>query len=190
MTAWFCLRVQLRQERKVAAQLTENGVLAYVPVEICKIEVKHRTSQGVILRKVPRTRALIPNYVFAVLPDDDAIDLARSIRPVREVMSNAHGKPKAVDLTKLRGLFLAEMFRCFDGMYEAPKRKGHTHRWKKGDRVRVQTGPFEDWIGTVIGTKGRQKVEVMFSMFGREPEIEIGEDDLTQALDVALRTAA
>lgn len=186
MTHWYVLRVQLRQERRIAALLGEMNVLAYCPIETRNIEVKTRYA----IRIVPRTRALIPGYVFAVLPDDRSIDIARSIRLVRDIMADPFGKPRSVDLQRLQGLFLAEMFRCFDETYAPPKKKGYSHRWKSKDRVRIDAGAFEGWIGEVIKPRGRQQVEVMFSAFGKDHMILVDDSDLTQAPDVALRNAA
>lgn len=161
---WVCLRVQLRQERRVLSLLKDAGVLAYAPMEIRKVEVRTRLAR----RMVPRTSALLPGYIFAHLPDDRALDAARSIRLVRHVMADPFGKPRPVDLEKLRGLLLADIFKLFDQTYQPPKPKGYTPRWKPGQRVKVERGAFEGWIGHVIGFRGRQQIEVMFSMFGRE----------------------
>lgn len=191
---WACLRVQLRQERKVAEYLREIGVLAYCPIEVRKVEVKTLIVRRFVgnqerTRIVPKTYALIPGYVFAYLPDNHAIDLARSVRTVIEIMAR-DGKPRPVELERLRGLFIAEMFRRFDATYKPPKVKGHTPRWKAGDAVKGQGGHVEGWMGTVLAARGRQQVEVMFVMFGREIPVLVDEADLTHAPDIALKTAA
>lgn len=187
---WVCLRVQLRQERRVLLLLQEAGVLSYTPLETRKVVVKHPHRPG-IRRSVPRVRALLPGYVFASLPDDNAIDTARSIRLVRDIMADPLGKPKTVDLAKLRGLLLADMFRLFDETYEPPKRKGYTPRWKAGQRVKGQRGSnVEGWFGEVIGTKGRQQIEVMFTRYGRSIPVFVDDGDLMEAADSPMRLEA
>lgn len=175
---WTCLRTIPRQERRVLALLEDTGVLAYAPMEVRKVVVKH-PHRPEIRRIVPRTSALIPSYVFAFLPDDDAIDAARSIRLVREIMSDPFGKPRKVDLAKLRGLLLADLFRLFDDTWEPQKPKGYTPRWRKGDRVKIKNGVAQGWIGVVVSTRGRQQVEVLFD---RKP-LFVPDDNLSQAED-------
>lgn len=194
---WIVLRVQTRQERRVVELLTERGVTAYAPKETRNIEVKTtimRQFRGSMerVRIVPKTYAIIPGIVFAFLPDDHAIDAARSVRLVQAIWCDAFGKPRRVDLERLRGLFLAEAFQCFNAAYKAPKKrgKGHTHRWKAGDEVKGQRGHIETWIGRVLGTRGRGQVEVMFSHFGRSIAVVVNEEDLTHAPHLALQPAA
>lgn len=187
---WACLRVQLRQERKVMALLTEAGVLAYAPMETRKVVVKHPHRPGV-RRVVPRTAPLIPNYVFVDLPygddgepDEDTLDKIHHIRPIRGIMCNAFGRPRKVDTQRLGEIILMDAFKCFDETYEPPKRKGYTPRWKKGDRVKgAKHSNVPGWLGEVIGSKGGQQIEVMFVKYGRHVPVFVDDADLMEAVD-------
>jgi len=187
---WVVLRTAVRQEKRTAAKLWDEGVFCYAPMYVHKIAVK--TRRMLKPRYVGRARALMPGYVFAYLPDDHAIDTARSVRTVREIMADAFGKPRPVELDKLRTIFLADVFRKFDEMYEPPRHKGrrYTHRFKPKDQVKIDKGPFAGFVGEVMRTRGRQQVELMFSIFGRLQEITIDESDLVATQPVALELAA
>lgn len=169
---WACLRVQPRREREAATLLRSKGVTAYTPTEVRKIEVRTKH----VRRHVPRTSALIPSYVFALVETEADIDAINSVRTVREIMADRNGKPKTVDLAKLRGLFLAELFKCFDATWEAEKPKGYVPRWKKGDHVRGKGGFMDGWLGVVLAHRRGQSIEVMFTMFGKETPVVLKED--------------
>lgn len=167
--------------------LTEARILAYAPMEIRKVTVKH-PHRPEFRRNVPRTRALIPGYVFVDLPHDDAgepeewaIDAILGNRLVREIMSNAFGRPRKVDLQRLGEIILMDAFCVFDETYEPPKvkTKGYASPWKRGDQVKGKAGLVKGWIGEVIGHKGYQQIEVMFE--GRPKPVLVDDDNLTQA---------
>lgn len=187
---WVVLRTSIRQEKRVMASLNDAGVLAYTPMETKLIVVKHPHHPGV-RRSVPRTRALLPGYCFAFLTDDHSLDLARAVRQVRDVMADRFGRPQRVDLAKLQGLFLADMFRLFDESHKSPKRKGYVPRWKKGDKVRGQKGSnVEGWMGEVIGARGRKQIEVMFTRYGKSIPVFVDDADLAETPDSPMLEAA
>lgn len=174
---WACLRVSPRRERECADLLRSKGVLAYTPTQVRKVEVRTRH----IRRHVPRTSALIPSYVFALVEDPADLDAIRSIRTVREIMADRNGRPKTVDIAKLRGLFLAELFNCFDATWEPEKPKGYTPRWKKGDRVKGRGEFVDGWLGEVLANRRDRTIEVMFKAFGREMTVRLAESDVLEA---------
>lgn len=55
----------------------------------------------------------------------------------------------------------------------APKAKGkrYSHRWKRGDRVRVLGGPFEGHGGTVKRAHNKTCLEVEFVLCDRAQDI-------------------
>ena len=55
--------------------------------------------------------------------------------------------------------------------------------YEVNDQIRVITGPFENFTGTVMGiNKEKHKVKVMISMFGRETPVDV---DFTEVEKIA-----
>lgn len=184
---WVILRVTARQERFVAGSLAEHGLLAYAPM--------HVTEARFAKRKAVRTRPLMPSYVFANLPDDHSLFLALEIRSVHGMMCNGEGVPRRVPLSAMGGLLLADACHWFDETWQPPKIKGrrYSHRWQPGERVRIATGPYQDFIGTVLRAKGRSRMDLMITVFGRDGEVNIEEKHLRKPdaeEDVASKRAA
>jgi transcription antitermination factor NusG len=171
--AWYVLRSQTRQERLAVTALTERGVMAYCPVEIRKLQIPGRP-------KSQKTLVLFPGYLFAVLPDDAAIDVVRSIHAIRDIMCNGDGEPRPARTSAIRGLFLAEAFHLFDETWEPPKVKigGYSHAYKPGDRVRIKKGVLEGFAGEVVKAKNTAKLMIIAMVFGRPQEFEVDARDV------------
>lgn len=179
---WICIRTLARRERQIADRLRDMGVTAYAPTEVVKVEVRNRH----VRRHVPRTRSLLPSYCFVDLTSADDINAIFSIRPKPVIMANAFGQPKRVDVAKLRGLFLAEAFKCFDASWEPPKQKGYSRRFKKGDHVKHE---YAGWLGVVLQNRRDQCIEVMFRAFGREIPFVVKEDAVIAEKDDTIGSA-
>ena len=56
--------------------------------------------------------------------------------------------------------------------------------YEVNDQIRVITGPFENFTGTVISiNKEKHKVKVMISMFGRETPVDVGFTEVEKIAD-------
>jgi transcription antitermination factor NusG len=170
-------------ERKVAAALgpksRENphgaGLQVYVPVET------YLPANGFR----PRTRPLIPGYIFALLPDDDALDIARANHAVREVLCD-QGRPVKVRAIDIGAMVLFEATRGFDLTWNAPiprrggKRRGRRalRHWVRGQRVPIQEGPFAGFFGEIVKADRADRIEVMVEIFGRASPVELDEEML------------
>jgi transcription antitermination factor NusG len=188
-SAWSILCVTPNMERKVAAALgprtEENrhgaGLRVYVPIE------KYRPAN----HWRPRTRPLMPGYVLAELPDDEALDLARGNHAVRHVICDQSGQPLRVPLIDIGSLIFLEACHAFDRTWRPPpfrtrKRGGQKSsyreaKWESGRRVRISSGPLAGFVGTVMATPRDQRIEVLTAIFGRDTTIELGDDDVEDA---------
>lgn len=193
--AWTILCVAPHMERKVAAALgpksRENphgvGLQVYVPAETylpktANVARSHRPWR-------PRTRALIPGVIFALLPDDRALDLARGNHAVRRVMCRDDGRPVAVPSIEIATLIWFEAWGLFDSTKRVSgARKGRRRgkrgsgefesRWKHGQRVKIAEGAFAGFIGTIMRTDREDRLSVLISIFGRETPVELDESEI------------
>jgi transcriptional antiterminator NusG len=68
-----------------------------------------------------------------------------------------------------------------EGEEEAPRKQKATAGFQVGEAVRVLTGPFADFPGTVAEINpDQQKVRVLVDIFGRETPVELGFDDIAK----------
>lgn len=177
--SWFILRVSPNMERRVVEALTDRGLTVYAPMEKYQPANTWRT----------RTRPLMPGYVFADLPDDDALDQARGNKAVRELMCR-DGRPLRVPAIFVGTMILLEGWKAFDrtwkktGTRRRNRRRGrkgtiYESRWEHGQRVKIRTTaedhPFEGFEASVFRTVREQRIEVLVTLFGRATPVEVEE---------------
>ena len=164
MTDWYLVYCKARQEDAAAQGLEEQGYGVYLP----KLKVRRRRAQGM----VDVVQPLFPRYLF-VAPGDE-----QSITPVRYTA----GVSKLVR-------FGADYSPVSRGLVEALKnredRETGYHRlitptMKRGDLVRIQTGPFAGIEGIFEAQTGQERVVVLLELLGQKvrAEVALGELDL------------
>jgi transcription antitermination factor NusG len=163
--SWYILRVNSRQERFVAGALNEAGFAAYYPVHVTK--PKHATRKAAIC-----TRPLMPGYVFACLPDDEATVQALAIRNVIDRLQFG-GEAVRVPPLEMGSLILADACFAFDETWEPPRIKGrrYSHAWKPGERLKIEGGAFDGFLAEVRRGHGRDHMAVLLTIFGRATEV-------------------
>ena len=179
---WCVLRVKPNMERRVRDTLHDAGLSVYVPLERYKPANHWRA----------RHRPLMPGYIFADLPDDDALDLARRNYAVREVMCR-DGRLVGISPIVIGGIVLFEAFGAFNtakresGARKGSKRgqkkrgKGFVSRWVKGERVKITDGPLEGFMAEIVRADREDRIEVLTFVFGRATPIQLDEDKIERA---------
>jgi transcription antitermination factor NusG len=186
---WSILLITPNMERRVAETLTEARLTVYVPIETYRpkpvnVARAHRPWR-------PRTRPLIPGYLFADLTDDRHLDIARANHAVRRIMCR-EGVPITIGAEDMRKIILDEAEGAFDfakrasgaskGRHRGKRGKrgagAEPSRWKSGHRVKVAEGPFAGFIGTIIKADRMDRIEVLVSIFGRQTPVEMDEGDI------------
>lgn len=169
--SWYAIRLSTpNADRFVTTALAEVGLTAYSP--------QHVTWARHAKRKATRSRPLIPGYLFAELPDDDAIQAAFGIRGV-----NRHAPILKLRVVDVGALILADAFHAFDETWEPPRPKGrrYSHAWKRGDRVTITAGAFEGHVCQVVRARGAKRMEVLLTLFGRVQEVVVEHRVLARA---------
>lgn len=180
---WNILRVAPNMERRVRDTLAEAGLQVYVPVETRWPKGYRLMTKAEKLRAKPITRPLVPGLVFAVLPDDDAINLVNENKAAR--LLKAGDGPLKVRAQDIGVLAFWEACHEFDETWAPPlrrngskrgrRKKDHNARWKGGERVKVTHGPFAGLFGEVLRASREDRVEVLMTIFGRETPAEVEE---------------
>lgn len=181
---WSILVVTPNMERKVAQTLTELKLTVYVPIETYRprpvnVARAHRPWR-------PRTRPLIPGYLFADLTRDQHLDMARANHAVRRIMCR-EANPIHIDSEDMRKIILDEAAGAFDfSKRPSGARRGRRRgkrgsgsepsRWKSGQRVKVTEGPFAGFLAEVVRAERADRIEVFVTIFGRVTPVELDED--------------
>lgn len=141
-----------------------------VDIQIPMEEVTEITESGEskdVMRKV------FPGYVLIkMVMTDNTWHLVRNIRGVTGFVGEASNRPIPLTDEEARGLGL-------EARDEEPAAAGEEKRqvvvrYKVGDQIRINEGPFEDQSGVVQEILAdKNKVVVLLSLFGRETPVEL-----------------
>jgi transcriptional antiterminator NusG len=163
---WYVVHTYSGHENKVKAnieKLVENRGMQDVIHEVRVPTEEHiETKNG--KRKV-KERKMFPGYVLVkMIMNDESWYLVRNTRGVTGFVGPG-SKPVPLTDDEVRAL----------GVQEAlPQIDLQVH-----DTIKVVSGPFENFIGTVDNINfERRKVKVFISMFGRETLVELDFDQI------------
>lgn len=162
MTAhWFAIRTATRQEAKAASSLRELGLTVYLPQEVRWVRIGKRPDRE------KKQAPLFTGYLFALLGPDD-IYFAEMAEGVHCVVGKGLTR-QTVEPLKLASLALAESMGAFDQTWSATPEK-----WKpaKGANVKVVSGQYTGFIGSIVETRGKNRALLLVTLFGRQQKIE------------------
>lgn len=169
---WGVVAVERGWERLVAADLATLGLRVYCPLRTEAGFVKAR--YGRKPRRVVRQAPVFAPYLFVGAPAGMLV--ARHLHGrIQGVLSDGDGRPLPVRAQLVRTLNDLEM----RGFWGDSRRLSEPVRFRRGDSVRVTSGPFAAFIGVLdalLPREGRCRVEL--GIFGRVTPIDIEACDL------------
>lgn len=166
--AWHCLRVMPQREDDCEAWLDRRGVYAFHPVT-----VRYQTHKGQRIKRVSR---FIPGYVFARFPGRINWHAVHASPLVADAIRMRDGRIACLmesDLTALRAMS--------DREQRERERRAAAQMIRKGDRVRLASGPFEGSEVEVLSLKAG-RATFSLHMFGGEIQAEVALENVTKGV--------
>ena len=155
---WWALYTLSRFEKKLMRQLLEINIPFYGPT----ISRRYRSPQGRIRTSV---EPLFPNYVF-IMGDEAARYKAVSTGSVSRWMPVADPAELVTDLRQIRNLILTE----------SPL--SPELRLQPGQKVRVKTGVFKGFEGTIIRRENEVRLLISVRYMGRGASVALDDCQL------------
>jgi len=149
-------------DQRIKSMDVEDKVFEVVIPTVKEIEIKGGQRRSV-------SKKLFPGYIMVKMNlDEESWDIVRN---TPGVVGFASGGSKPSPLTR------EEADRILERMQEAPAEVSIGFR--KGESVRITTGPFVDFIGKVDEMNlDKGKVVVLLNLFGRQTSVELDALDL------------
>jgi transcription termination/antitermination protein NusG len=166
MKAWYAVHTYSGHENKVKTNIERRAAsLPELKDKIGRIlvpvEEETRTRNG---RRSTIKRKVFPGYVLIEMElNDQTWYLVKNTIGVTGFVSSGN---KPVPLQE------KEVQEVLDALSGDTRRL--TPQWQKGEVIRVTTGPFADFNGTIeeVNTE-KQKIKVLISIFGRDTPVEL-----------------
>lgn len=160
---WYAIRTATRQEHKVVEGLREMAQEHKITADVylpCETRwVRHARVKST--KQVP----LFPGYLFVHI-SPESLWRAERVFGVYKVLRNLGGDERqaaAIDPEFLGDLRLAETQGQLDLTNQAKKLT-----FTKGEHARVMDGAYAGWIGQIVEVRGKDRVAIMLSLFGRQ----------------------
>ena len=169
---WYVLNTYSGHEKKVA-QLIEQRVEAS-EMEDKIIEILVPTRNIVTVKEgqqKTKEEQIFPGYVLVNMEmDENTWYLVRNTEGVTGFVGAA-GKPKPIDKKEVESI--KKFMTVEQPEFEAT--------FKVGDAVKIKTGAFADFMGTVSSINEQKgQVTVLISIFGRETPVDLDFSDVVQ----------
>jgi transcriptional antiterminator RfaH len=155
MSYWACALLEAHREKTALRFLTLAGYETYCPWLSVKRSI------------VP----LFPGYCFVLIADRGWWAARWSIA-VRSIVGTHIGEPAHVPDSVISGLRARER----NGLIQLPSKPG----LRRGNRVRITAGPFENHLAIYDGMKGSERVAVLLAMLGSVQRVELPLQDITR----------
>ena len=165
MTSWYAVHTYSGHENKVKTNIERRaeslGLKGKIARIVVPVEEETRTRNG---RRATIKRKVFPGYVLIEMDlDDQTWYLVKNTIGVTGFVSSGN-KPVPLQAHEIEGILKALEG---EGLHTRPE-------WKKGEVIRVTTGPFADFNGTIEEIQSeKQKVKVLISIFGRDTPVEL-----------------
>jgi transcriptional antiterminator NusG len=172
---WYVIHSYSGHEKKVQANLETRARSMHLEDRIFEllipmedvVEIKNG-------KKVTVSKKMLPGYVLVRMYLDDETWYAVRNTPGVTGFVGSGTKPVPLSRRELRR-FLGEPEKAEGGK----KAAAFKPEWEVGDSVRVATGPFADFNGSIESINFDQsKVVVLVNIFGRDTPVELGFEDI------------
>lgn len=166
---WYAVHTYSGHENKVKTNIERRAESMGLKDRVFRIliptEQELRTRGG---KKREVARKIFPGYVLIeMVLDDQTWYLVKSTTGVTGFVSSGN-KP-----VPLQDKEVANILEAVEGPRQKPR-----VLWEKGQVIRVMSGPFADFTGTIEDVNvQKEKLRVLISIFGRDTPVEL---DFTQ----------
>ncbi len=150
-TRWFVAQLRPNGLRLAETHLRRQGFAVFAPM------LRRAISRGG--KWTETTSSLFPGYLFVGFDPSRAEWAAiNSTRGVSRLIGGTGARPAPLPDRLIAGL----MARCdSDGLMKPPE------DLSRGDRIRILSGPFADYVTTVETLDSAQRVNVLIGLMGR-----------------------
>ncbi len=164
---WYIIRVQVGREERIRQNLLrrvkQEGLEDRVPEVLLPVETVSDIKAG--KRRVTK-RKLYPGYLMVQMDLDDSVWFMLKDTPGFGDFVGGGGQPVPMSPD--------EIDRILDQMQESKEKPRLSITFKKGDRVKVKQGHFENFDGTVEDVNlDKGIVKMIVTIFGRATPVEL-----------------
>ena len=159
---WFILQFKPNAHHQAAKNLTRQGFETFLPL--------HDTTSRKASRFVNTSRPLFPGYMF--------IRFNRAESEWHKI-NNTYGVSRLITFNSVLRSIPTSFVNSLMKRYDLSGKLLPIQKLKKGEQVRVLTGPFANFIAIVEKYEADQRICILMDLMGRKTKIQTQSDYLT-----------
>jgi len=159
---WFILQLKSNSHDRAKKNLTRQGFETFLPL--------HDTTSRKASRFVNTSRPLFPGYMF--------IRFNRAESEWHKI-NNTYGVSRLITFNSVLRSIPTSFVNSLMKRYDLSGKLLPIQKLKKGEQVRVLTGPFANFIAIVEKYEADQRICILMDLMGRKTKIQTQSDYLT-----------
>ena len=158
---WFILQFKSNSHHLAAKNLNRQGFETFLPF--------HDTTSRRLSRFINTSKPLFPGYMFI------RFDRAES---EWHKINNTYGVSRLITFNSILKSIPTSFVDSLMKRYDLSGKLLPIAKLKKGDQVKVLTGPFADFIATVEKYEADHRIWILMDLMGRKTKIQTPSDAL------------
>jgi transcriptional antiterminator RfaH len=158
---WFILQLKSNSHDRAKKNLTRQGFETFLPL--------HDTTSRKLSRFIDTSKPLFPGYMFI------RFDRAES---EWHKINNTYGVSRLITFNSILKSIPTRFVDNLMKRYDLSGKLLPIQKLKKGDQVKVLTGPFANFIATVEKYEADQRIWILMDLMGRKAKIQTPSDAL------------
>ena len=158
---WFILQYKLYAHHRAIINLNRQGFETFLPL--------HETTSRKTSRFVKSTKPLFPGYMFISFDKTE---------PKWNKINNTYGVSRLITFNSILKSIPTSFVDSLMKQCDSSGKLLPIKKLKKGDQVRVLTGPFANFIATVETYEADHRIWILMDLMGRKTKIQTQSDAL------------
>lgn len=158
---WFILQYKANSYQKAAKNLTQLGFEIFLPL--------HDTTSRKVSRFINTTQPLFPGYMF--------VRFDRTETKWHKI-NNTYGVLRLVTFNSILKSIPATFINNLMKRYDLSGKLLPIKKLKEGDKVKVSSGPFTNFIATIEKYETDQRIWILMDLMGRKTKLQTPLDSL------------
>jgi transcriptional antiterminator RfaH len=158
---WFILQFKSNSHKQAAKNLNQQGFETFLPL--------HDTTSRKSSRFINTSKPLFPGYMFIRFDKADT---------EWHKINNTYGVSRLITFNSILKSIPTTLIDNLIKRYDLSGKLIPMKNLKKGDQVKVLSGPFANFIATVETYETEQRIWILMDLMGRKSKLQIPSEDL------------
>lgn len=157
---WFVVKIKPNSYDKAQRNLKQQGFKTFLPT----LEVKKKNSNKFLNNSVH----LFPGYIFVAF---------NPLATPWSKINNTYGVSNILTFNGKPGKVSSDLILDLKARCDSSDRLLHTEQLEKGDKIKILTGPFSNFIAKIENTNAEDRICALMDFMGQTLRLQLNYDN-------------